>query len=48
MSIFDQMKQVVDRLKSLLDNPDPGFATWHQCVHECFKEIDRIRLLTND
>jgi len=48
MSIFEQMKQVVNRLKSLLDNPQEGYATWHQCVHECFVEIDRIRKLKNN
>ena len=48
MSIFEQMKRTVDKLKRLLDDPQPGLATWHMFVHECFVEIDRIRLLKND
>lgn len=48
MSIFDQMKEVVDILKRLLDNPEPGYATWHMHVNDCFKGIDRIRQLKNN
>lgn len=38
-STFDEMKNKVNKLKVLMDDPQPGLISWHMMVGECMKYI---------
>ena len=39
---LEKMKDEVNKLKALLDDPQPGLFTWHGFVDERIKSINKL------